>query len=264
LENIHIIFIDIDGTLTNNNGTITDYTKNVLKRATKTGFYVVICSGRANNDLIEKSKLANASPITISSNGTLIFDYENNIKIYESLIDNNFLTKIWDFSLDNNIDLTFNSTYKRFKSVNSRKEAQIISNLYDFNEPITQIVAESNSYKSINLLINFIEKFENIEHSMLISHNDKNNNTYYELDIYNKTNNKGNAIQILLKYLNISKNYSICFGDGKNDYSMFDACKYKVAMCNGNEQLKEMADFVTKFSNNEDGVAKFIEKHLLN
>jgi hypothetical protein len=264
LENIRIIFIDIDGTLTNNNGVITDYTKNVLKKATKTGFYVVICSGRSNNDLIEKSKLANASPITISSNGTLVFDYDNNIKIYESLIANNLLFKIWDFSLANNIDLTFNSTFDRFKSVNSSKDAKIISTLDGFDEPITQIVAESNSYKSINLLINFIEKFENLEHSMLISHNDKNNNTFYELDIYNKTNNKGNAIQILLKYLNISKNYSICFGDGENDISMFESCKYKVAMSNGNEQLKEMADFVTEFSNNENGVAKFIEKHLLN
>lgn len=48
--------------------------------------------------------------------------------------------------LENNIDLTFNSIYKRFKTANSRKDATIISNLLKVNENVTQIVAEANSY----------------------------------------------------------------------------------------------------------------------
>ena len=258
-KDIEIIFIDIDGTLTNNKGIITDYTKTVIKTLTKKGIYVIMCSGRANNDLIEKSKIANASPIIISSNGTLIFDYKKDIKIYESKIDFKLLEEIWDFSLENNIDLTFNSIYKRFKTANSRKDATIISNLLKVNENVTQIVAEANSYEAINLLMNFIDKFNSLKYGFPISQHDTSNNVYYELDIYNDKNEKGNAIRILLDYLNINKNFSMGIGDGINDFSMFNVCKYKVAMVNGNKKLKEKADFVTKFNNDEDGVAKFIK-----
>ena len=34
-------------------------------------------------------------------------------------------------------------------------------------------------------------------------------------------------------------------------------------MKNGNEELKAMADFITYKTNDEDGVADFIEKHVL-
>ena len=48
-----------------------------------------------------------------------------------------------------------------------------------------------------------------------------------------------------------------------NDLSMFESCGIKVAMNNGNEKLKKKADFITSYTNNEDGVAKFIERYIL-
>lgn len=76
-------------------------------------------------------------------------------------------------------------------------------------------------------------------------------------------NSKGKAINILLKYLNINKDQTICFGDQMNDYPMFESCKYSVAMINGNEELKKKATFITEFTNDEDGVAHFIEKYII-
>ena len=263
MENLKIIFVDIDGTLTNNHGIITDYTRKIIKSLVDKGIYVVLCSGRSNNDVIQKSKIANASPIVISSNGTLIFDYENNKKIYESKLDFKLLKSIWKFSLENNIDLTFNSIYKRFRTLNSRKDADMISSLCLIDDDITQIVAESDSYEAIKKLISFVDKFTSLEYGAPICQHDVKNNIYYELDIYNNSNDKGTAIKILLEYLDLNRNYSMCFGDGRNDCSMFNVCKNKVAMLNGNNKLKEKADFVTEYSNEKDGVAKFIEKNLL-
>ena len=59
------------------------------------------------------------------------------------------------------------------------------------------------------------------------------------MDINMINNSKGKAINILLKYLNINKDQTICFGDQMNDYPMFESCKYSVAMINGNEELKK-------------------------
>ena len=83
----------------------------------------------------------------------------------------------------------------------------------------------------------------------------------YRLDINNKNVSKGVAITKLLKYLNIEKENSLCFGDFINDLDMFEACEVKVAMENACDSLKEKADYITS-SNNKNGVAKFLDKYL--
>lgn len=47
-------------------------------------------------------------------------------------------------------------------------------------------------------------------------------------------------------------------GDGNNDFEMVKMAGVGVAMENGEESLKEVADFVTK-TNDEEGVAYAIE-----
>lgn len=51
-------------------------------------------------------------------------------------------------------------------------------------------------------------------------------------------------------------------GDGMNDYEMLKTVGFAVAMGNGHERLKEIADYVT-VTNDEDGVAKAIEQFVL-
>lgn len=52
-------------------------------------------------------------------------------------------------------------------------------------------------------------------------------------------------------------------GDAANDTFMIRAAGFGVVMENGMDELKDIADFVTK-SNEEDGVAYAIERFVLN
>ena len=74
---------------------------------------------------------------------------------------------------------------------------------------------------------------------------------------------KKNAIYILADKLGIKKEEIIVMGDGGNDISMFECAGLKIAMENAEEHLKEKADFITA-SNNDDGVAKAIQKFVFN
>jgi hydroxymethylpyrimidine pyrophosphatase-like HAD family hydrolase len=38
---------------------------------------------------------------------------------------------------------------------------------------------------------------------------------------------------------------------------------HSVAMCNGRPEIKTLARYTTSFSNDDDGVARFIEEHVL-
>ena len=57
----------------------------------------------------------------------------------------------------------------------------------------------------------------------------------------------------------VTKEEIVVMGDGANDFPMFEMSGYKVAMENGNEMLKEKADYITT-TNNQDGVAKALEE----
>lgn len=62
--------------------------------------------------------------------------------------------------------------------------------------------------------------------------------------------------------MNISPQEIIAFGDDFNDIEMLKICGKGIAMNNAISQVKEIANDVTK-SNDEDGVAWYLEKYIL-
>jgi len=64
------------------------------------------------------------------------------------------------------------------------------------------------------------------------------------------------------KIFGIDKSEMIAFGDGYNDISMLEYAGLGVAMENAPDDVKAVCGHVT-LSNNNDGVAVVIEKHIL-
>lgn len=80
--------------------------------------------------------------------------------------------------------------------------------------------------------------------------------------IENLNLNKMNAITILAKSQDIAVSEVLAFGDGANDIKMILYCGTGVAMENASHDVKSYANDVCK-SNNENGVAIWIEEHIL-
>ena len=74
---------------------------------------------------------------------------------------------------------------------------------------------------------------------------------------------KKNALLRTARKLHISMSEIAGFGDDEGDIEMLSVCGIGVAMGNALESAKKVSDAVTK-TNNEDGVAWFIERHILN
>ncbi|KAI8621709.1 HAD-like domain-containing protein [Chytriomyces sp. MP71] len=74
--------------------------------------------------------------------------------------------------------------------------------------------------------------------------------------------NKGVALRKLADMLDIRVIQTVCFGDGWNDMDMMHVAGLGFAMANGKEELKQVAHRVTRFSNDEDGVAVELEELL--
>jgi len=70
---------------------------------------------------------------------------------------------------------------------------------------------------------------------------------------------KGVALEMLLKVLAVRREGVLAFGDGENDVSMFDVAGMPVAMGNAMDCAKQRAAWVTD-TNDEGGVGRFLER----
>ena len=78
-----------------------------------------------------------------------------------------------------------------------------------------------------------------------------------------KNVDKAYCLEKLLKLLGISREEMVCCGDGYNDISMIQFAGLGAAMANAQEKVKDVADYITVRSNDEDGVEEVIEKFFL-
>ena len=53
------------------------------------------------------------------------------------------------------------------------------------------------------------------------------------------------------------------FGDGENDLSMLNIVENSVCMLNGMDSVKRQVKYISDYSNDEDGVARFVKKMIL-
>ncbi|ATW25911.1 Cof-type HAD-IIB family hydrolase [Candidatus Formimonas warabiya] len=73
---------------------------------------------------------------------------------------------------------------------------------------------------------------------------------------------KGHGLSAVARHLGVQKEEIIAFGDSFNDLELFRNAGFAVAMANARDEIKKEAHYVTG-SNNEEGVARAIEKFVL-
>lgn len=81
------------------------------------------------------------------------------------------------------------------------------------------------------------------------------------MDIMIQGIHKGSALKEIQEIYNISYEETMVFGDFMNDYEMMQEGYYSYAMKNAIPEVKQVSNFVTEFTNNEEGVLKEILRH---
>ena len=262
-----IIFIDIDGTLCNSQGEVSQETISMIKKIQEAGHIVVLSTGRRLNRIIPLMEKCQISSYILALNGAQIYDYENHRMILEEDIGFENCIKIYEFSKNKNLKVGFHTGLFRYTNFPYSDDILLDDDSFmDLeNRNVAQVVFWSEDFSSILEVKREIEKMSQIKvvnQSRDLLYGDKkfsHKGSY--IDIVNCDVSKGNSIKVLLNYLGISKEQAIAIGDGVNDLSMFEEVGTKVAMGNADPFLKEKADYIT-LSNDENGVAYYLEKLL--
>lgn len=252
------IFIDLDGTLLREDLTISELDKQAVVQAHNDGIEVVLASGRPYEAIAKTAAQLSIGRYIIASNGGCVVDLKNEKVLYTSPIPKDVVSKAVKASYDTGATPTIYTAKEWFaekidKNVAlEQKRANIDPRLTDFEAiaaPIIKILNIGDQLPLTELDNNLKATF----HSQLEWFY-----TYPEyLEVMQKGASKGTARDFLIRHLGITLEETIAIGDGLNDCVLISGAGIGVAMSNGNESLKKVADVIT-LSNQEDGVATAI------
>lgn len=266
-----MIALDLDGTLLRSDNTISDYTVETIKKLQNKRHKVVIATGRPYRMALEHYRRLELSTPMISFNGSLTHLPEKNWEWEHSVtIDKQYLIDVLDMQQIIEADFIASQYRKKFY-ISAQDHNRVNPQLFGVPE-ITEKM--SMDIKKITENPNgILMQTRHQDKYALADEMRKHFNYEIEIDSWGgplnilefspKGINKAYALKYLLKVLNISQDNLIAFGDEHNDTEMLSFAGTGYAMKNASDILLRFADKQTEFSNEEDGVAKELEKIFL-
>lgn len=284
-----LIAIDLDGTLLNSYGIVSEKNKQALIEANKKGAEIVIASGRSTNSVKNIANDLGICNYIICGNGSLIYDLQHEEIIYDKFIDKKKALQIIEICEQNSIyyniytenmviakSLNNNVLFYHQENANKpdskKTKINLVQNIYDYvdklqNQNILKITISDNDNIIFNGIIRKLREIRDIDvldvahmsRKMIKSGTEEVSLEYYYTEITSKNVDKWYAIEYLIDKLNINKEDIMTIGDNVNDKLMIENAGCGVVMGNSAPYIKEIADMVVA-DNNQDGVAEAVEK----
>lgn len=248
---VKLVCIDLDGTLLNRDGKVSQEDKKAIQKCLDEKVHVFVTTGRPLKFAQSIADTIDSRIEIIAFNGAFI--ESKALKVRRKIEE---ISKIVNY-----LDL-----YQLECFYKSNESIYALTNNDNFNYDDIAMLTHQNFSQIIQEGIIKVVGVFNKSPQPAIIYDLLDLKSDYEVVIYDqkgfeitaKQAHKGSAIQLVQQTLGISKNETMCFGDSTNDLTMFEQCHYSVAMLNSTTSLKEKAWKVT-LSHNDSGVA-----HLLN
>lgn len=264
---------DLDGTLLNSKAEISDTTERIINQGIASGMDFTISTARTPTTALKIVEKLNIKLPVMLMNGVLIYDMASGRYLQKAVLDETVVMVLLGliklkglscflYALE---DGQFRAYYDSVEStsLNYFRNERIMK----YNKKFTEV--EDLSLIAGNDIIYCVlreqkERLEGLYRELSVVkgvkaefYPDVYNDTYYMLEIYSEQASKKEA----LSYLRTTRHYDsvICFGDNLNDKALLEASDYFYAVSNAHPEIQNMADSVIP-SNDEDGVARFIEQ----
>ena len=270
------VAIDLDGTMLNSYGVVTENTKNVIQNVIDKGIDVIIASGRPIDSIKTIAKEIGSNKYFIAGNGALVYDIQNEEIIYEKYISKEKALEIIKICEENSISynlytettiiakvLKYNVLYYHKENLkkeeNKRTKITIVDDVYDYVKKLDNprflkiTICDSNKFV-FQSIIRKLRKVNNIE-VLDVSHMSRKvikQGTedipieYYYTEISLKDVDKWNAITFLAQKMNVKQEEIVAIGDNINDKNMIENAKLGIAMEGSSPNIIKIADVITR------------------
>lgn len=262
--NYKLIVSDLDGTLLNSAGKVSEATKELIRAYQRKGGVFTIATGRMEDAVTPYLDHLELEGPVILYNGSKIIDLNKNHVLYEAFLD--YDTAKAALKLLRNYDwdvLLYQDRKIYIKGMTPGIEKHVqkegvacheVGDLFHFlkSAPTKILIVGNNGKFKL-----FADELQQLLKSKV--NFTQSEETY--LEILPQGVSKGAALKKLAEGLRISMDEVIAIGDHLNDVSMIRAAGLGIAMENAHPELKDNASYIT-VSNDAEGVKSVIHKVL--
>lgn len=241
---VKLIALDLDGTLLNSYGEVSAYTERVVHEALANDIHVVLSTGRPLQLCSHIANRLNATNYLITNNGAEIWKNKEHV-IERHFMDASTIKTLWEFGYERDLLMWMVTPTKLFRQ-STRPDCFKDFEWLKFGFGNLNDSIANNVYEKLS-------KYNDLEIT---------SSSISNIEINRIGVNKIEALKRVCAELQISLKNVMAIGDNLNDFQMIKKVGLGIAVDNATTLIKENARFITR-SNDEDGVAKAIEKYVL-
>lgn len=273
-KDIRLVVCDLDDTLLNSQQRITAYTVTVLKALRRKEIALCFASGRDEQMMAAYVQQVGGCDYLITNNGAVVLDAPRNV-LHSSYLPQEDAEAILSYLQQKEIPCMMQGNNSFYVSDNGQplisriKTSELraqeigfpvimrIRNLRDAGpegalEIGEKIVTYETREEQRRAYRTFLQERTGIRCEAT---------GYGLMGVFCKDVSKQDALERVKNHLGITAQQVCVFGDYDNDLSMFACADHRVCVANAVPALKAAATAITD-SNNEDGVAKYLQKML--
>lgn len=264
---------DLDGTLLNSKTEVSDVTAGIINREIEKGLNFTISTARTPATALKIIEKLNLKMPVMLMNGVLVYDMEQKRYIQKAVLDETVVMTLLGLIKTRGLNcFLYGLEDNRFVAYYDSVDSTALN--YFRNEYIMKYDKKFTEVEDLSLIAgNEIiycmlrepkERLEGLYRELSVVkgikaefYADIYSDENYMLEIFSDRASKKEA----LSYLRSKEHYDsvISFGDNLNDMALKNASDYFYAVSNAHPDIQNMADAVIP-SNDEDGVARFIEQ----
>ncbi|WP_373926321.1 Cof-type HAD-IIB family hydrolase [Bacillus sonorensis] len=242
-KDVKLVALDMDGTLLNDEQTISEENRKAIKEAEAKGVYVVLSTGRTLMTCREFAESLELSSFLITANGSEIWDSSFQL-VKRQLLHPDHVKMMWELRNLHNTDFWAASVDKVWRGEFPEDIHSYEWLKFGFDIPDDDVRS---------LVLEALKKNKELE----VTNSSPTNIEVNAIGI-----NKAAALAKVSERLGFTMENVMAVGDSLNDIAMIKEAGLGVAMGNGQDIVKETADWITD-TNNENGVAKAIRHWVL-
>lgn len=264
-----VVFLDVDGTMVNQQGKIPESAKIAVKEAQARGHKMVVCTGRSRFQIYPELLNLGFSGI-VGGAGAFVIAQEKEIfhayideahrkSSFEYLEHNGFL---FCYQADDGVVLNQRSSegmVEKYRNagMDEKRLKRLIGNMHLTEEPWKNEKNEKIIYYDAPFTVEKVHQdLEPYFDAVAISLDGMD---AYAGEIGINGINKATGMEYYLNHVGIPREDCIAVGDGPNDLQMMEYAKIGIAMGNARDEVKQRADMITTHID-DDGIYRAFKK----
>lgn len=268
---------DLDGTFLNNEGAVSQNSKEIINRLSDDGLMFSFATSRSILSALPLVEGVNITAPIVAMSGVVVYDINSKKTVkYYPIGENAFyeLTEIFEkhgkspfaffFSENEEYQIVFTELkleiHKLYYETRSKMGGTNIHRVekYEIPEGFKPVfVSICDIYDDLIKIKEWVDDCPALSCSFY-----KDTYTeYWFLEVFDSNASKANGLKTVKEYTGADR--AVAFGDNLNDLPLFKAADYKCAVQNAVNELKEKADIIIG-SNEDDGVTEFIKEDFKN